>query len=203
MLGLTIAAPIGPTSLLCIERTLAGGALAGMATGYGAATTHMAYATAAATGLVVLVSAASTPWLIGPFQVGCAAFLLYLARRTLRRRVPFLVSMTGARPTRQTLRAWRSYGVGLVWTLGNPMTLLGFAALSPSLLGDVDRMEHTVPLLAAGVFLGSATWWTTLAAGVALGRNHLTERGLRLANLVTATLLALLALGVLARVAWP
>jgi len=32
-LGIAVAAPVGPTCLLCVQRTLAGGVRAGLATG--------------------------------------------------------------------------------------------------------------------------------------------------------------------------
>ncbi|KQT79632.1 hypothetical protein ASG51_02970 [Methylobacterium sp. Leaf465] len=46
--GLSIAAPIGPTSLLCIRRTLAGALPTGLATGLGVATVHLTDGTLAA-----------------------------------------------------------------------------------------------------------------------------------------------------------
>lgn len=203
-LGLAVAAPVGPTALLCIQRTLADGVLAGMATGYGAATTHMAYGAAAAAGLLVLVGAAAAPWLAALLQAGCAAFLLHLAVRTVRRPAPTLAASQGRRPRgSRHARPWCCYTLGLAWTLGNPVTLLGFAALSPGFLGAGAYEAHALPELAAGVFLGSAAWWTALAASVALARGLLTERCLRLANVVTGTLLALVALGLLARTVNP
>ena len=39
--GLTVAAPVGPMGILCIQRTLTSGAAAGLATGLGAATVHL------------------------------------------------------------------------------------------------------------------------------------------------------------------
>ena len=38
LMGLAIAAPVGPIALLCIRRTLAQGRLAGLSSGFGAAT---------------------------------------------------------------------------------------------------------------------------------------------------------------------
>jgi hypothetical protein len=53
-LGIAFAAPIGPIGLLCMQRTLTGGVIPGLATGHGAATTHSVYASIAATGLSAL-----------------------------------------------------------------------------------------------------------------------------------------------------
>ena len=49
-IGLAVAAPVGPVGLLCIRRTLSGGAAVGFASGLGAAAADAAYATMAALG---------------------------------------------------------------------------------------------------------------------------------------------------------
>lgn len=192
-LGVAVAAPIGPTALLCIQRTLACGRLEGMATGYGAATTHTAYAATAAAGLAV-VERTAADWQ-GLLQFCCAAFLLRMAVQTMRRR-PILHGAPSPR-----VRPWRAYATGLAWTLGNPMTLLGFATLTPGILGDGTRPWQSLPLLAGGVLLGSAAWWTALTVVVASARRRLSARGLRLANLATGAALVVFAILVLARAA--
>jgi threonine/homoserine/homoserine lactone efflux protein len=55
LVGVAIAAPVGPIGLLCIERTCAG-AWMGLATGLGAATADGIYATLGAMGMTVLIS---------------------------------------------------------------------------------------------------------------------------------------------------
>ena len=54
MMGLAIAAPVGPIALLCIRRTLVQGRLIGLATGFGAATADGLYGMVAAFGLTAL-----------------------------------------------------------------------------------------------------------------------------------------------------
>ncbi len=51
VVGASIAAPVGPIGVLCIRRTLAGGRVAGFASGLGAATADAAYGAIAALGL--------------------------------------------------------------------------------------------------------------------------------------------------------
>ncbi len=52
-IGFSIAAPVGPISLLCLRRSLAHGRAAGLASGMGAATADGIYGAIAAFGLVV------------------------------------------------------------------------------------------------------------------------------------------------------
>ncbi|RBH36052.1 hypothetical protein C3F00_045060, partial [Pseudomonas sp. MWU13-2860] len=55
LLGLAIAAPVGPIGLLCIDRSLRQGPWVGLATGLGAATADALYATLGALGLSALI----------------------------------------------------------------------------------------------------------------------------------------------------
>ena len=54
VIGLAIAAPVGPIGVLCIRRTLVEGRLVGLVTGMGAATTDGLYGAVAAFGLTAI-----------------------------------------------------------------------------------------------------------------------------------------------------
>ena len=56
IIGLSIAAPVGPIGVLCIRRTLAEGRLAGLVSGLGAATADAFYGSIAGFGLTVISS---------------------------------------------------------------------------------------------------------------------------------------------------
>lgn len=197
-LGFAVAAPIGPTGMLCVQRTVAGGMAPGLATGYGAATTHFLYALAAVAGMSVLASVVVN--LGGLLQLLAGLFLLRMAILAIVR-PPRLNAAAADR-----LSPRRAYLTGLALTLANPVTLLGFMTLTPAIL-ERDALltgaEAWIawPLVAAGVLLGSATWWTALAICVACLRSQLGERGLRLANLVTGSVLACLAILLILRAA--
>ncbi len=189
-LGIAVAAPVGPTCLLCVQRTLASGVRAGLATGYGAATTHMIYGAIAVTGLAISLQAAAH-W-SAALKACFGVFLLYLAVQSIRR-----APGTAAPRTRHV----RAYLTGLSWTLGNPMTVLTFAALAPNLLSENRDALRDVPLLALGVAAGSAAWWTLVVCVVAWTRQRIDPRILRAANLVTGMALAACAVMVLASAA--
>jgi threonine/homoserine/homoserine lactone efflux protein len=57
ILGLAIAAPVGPIGVLCIRRTLAQGRAIGFVSGLGAATADVVYGCIAAFGLTSAISA--------------------------------------------------------------------------------------------------------------------------------------------------
>ncbi|MBN1249328.1 MAG: LysE family transporter, partial [Anaerolineae bacterium] len=54
LIGLSIAAPVGPIGVICIRRTLADGRAAGFASGLGAATADVVYGSIAAFGLAMI-----------------------------------------------------------------------------------------------------------------------------------------------------
>lgn len=54
ILGLSIAAPVGPIGFLCIRRTLAQGRISGLLSGLGTATADAIYSTIAAFGLTIV-----------------------------------------------------------------------------------------------------------------------------------------------------
>ncbi|HMV28929.1 MAG TPA: hypothetical protein PKE23_06055, partial [Anaerolineales bacterium] len=54
IIGISIAAPVGPIGVLCIRRTLANGRLAGFVSGMGAASADMVYGAIAAFGLTAI-----------------------------------------------------------------------------------------------------------------------------------------------------
>jgi threonine/homoserine/homoserine lactone efflux protein len=197
LLGFAVAAPIGPIGLLCVQRTIAGGIAPGLATGYGAATTHSVYATLAAAGLGV-VAHVLTDWHM-LLQLCAGMFLLYISVKAARRmRSP---NIAPQRP----LPSGRAYMTGLIWTLGNPMTLLGFFALTPGILGAGAPSWRILALISIGVLLGSATWWTTLTLATNLLRKRLSAEGLYYVNLIVSSGLFVFALSLLAsalRIDW-
>ena len=96
ILGFTIAASVGPISLLVIRRTLAEGRLYGLASGLGVATADATYGAIAAFGLAAitdaLVNARQVLGLVG------GVFLLWLAWQTIRSAPTQAATVTTAPP---------------------------------------------------------------------------------------------------------
>ena len=183
VLGLTIAAAVGPISLLCIRRTLADGRLVGFVSGLGAATADGTYAAVAAFGLTVV----SDVLLGGTRLLGLVggAFLVYLGVRTLRARPATLVSASDAAPPTGVIGAYAST---VVLTLANPATIISFAGSFAGFgVGDAGRVGAFALVL--GVFLGSTAWWAILTTAVARLRSRVTPRALRWVNAVSGALL--------------
>jgi threonine/homoserine/homoserine lactone efflux protein len=175
LIGLSIAAPVGPIGVLCIRRTLADGRLAGLVSGLGAATADALYGSVAGFGLAFisgfLVSQQFWLRLVG------GAFLVYLGIRTLL-----------ARPSGQEARTsgkglTGAYASTLFLTLTNPLTILSFAAVFAGLgLGGTGGDYLSAGTLVLGVFSGSALWWFALSGGVSLLRRRFDLRRMAWVN---------------------
>jgi threonine/homoserine/homoserine lactone efflux protein len=174
LIGVSIAAPVGPIGLLCIRRSLEQGRRAGLATGLGAATADAAYGCVAGFGLTAISGflLAHVLWL----RMGGGVALCYLGART------FLSA-----PARQAaqLRAGglrSAYFSTLALTLANPMTIVSFVAVFAG-FGLTSTPSYTAAAtLVAGVFVGSAIWWLFLSAGVASMRGRLSGEWMRSIN---------------------
>lgn len=165
IIGISIAAPVGPIGILCIRRTLANGKLAGFLSGMGAASADAVYGAIAAFGLTaittVLVDNAFWLRLIG------GGFLLYLGIRTFLEK-----PAEHAAPSKQN-GMFGMYLSTFFLTITNPMTILAFAAIfAGTMLGE--KMGSPL-VIVAGVFAGSAAWWLTLSLGVGTMRGRLTQ----------------------------
>jgi threonine/homoserine/homoserine lactone efflux protein len=176
VLGFTIAAAVGPISLLVMRRTLAEGRLIGFASGLGVATADATYGAIAAFGLGaitgLLVSARQVLGLVG------GVFLLWLAWKTVR------ASPTDPAAAPEPGRRGGAPGAYLSilgLTLANPMTILAFGALFAG-LGVTSGSTGDAALIVLGVLLGSSTWWLVLTTVVAAVRSRLTQRWIHRIN---------------------
>jgi threonine/homoserine/homoserine lactone efflux protein len=178
ILGFTIAAAVGPISLLVIRRTLAEGRVVGLASGLGVATADGTYGAIAAFGLgaitQLLVDARPILGLVGGF------FLLWLAWTTARAEPhdPATVSS----PRRGGLAGAYLSILGL--TMTNPMTILSFGALFAG-LGVTGGDVAGAALITLGVFLGSCAWWLLLTSLVGALRSRVTTAWIRRINIAS------------------
>jgi len=172
VIGFSIAAPVGPIGILTINRSLAHGPLAGLATGFGAATADAIYGCVAGFG----ITAVST-WLFS-FQtillLGGGLFLCCLGIATLKK-------APGAQRENQDAPIFKGYALAylsaLFLTLTNPMTILSFMAIFAGLgLGASAGSVAGAVCLVLGVFLGSCLWWIILTFGVGQLKQKLAAR---------------------------
>ena len=189
IIGFSIAAPVGPIGILCIQRTLSGGNLQGLVSGLGAATADALYGFIAAFGLTFISNflVYQSIW----FRLIGGLFLCYLGVRAFLKK-----------PQEQTVSVANStnlsaYGTTFFLTLTNPMTILFFVGIFAG-LGIVSESIHyaSAGLMVIGVFAGSAAWWLLLSGATGLFRSKISEGKLALVNKISGVVI--LAFGVVA-----
>jgi L-lysine exporter family protein LysE/ArgO len=174
LVGLGAAVPIGPVNVEIARRTLRGGFAAGMALGLGAVSVDVTYAVLSclSVGRFMDHHAVSVP-----LTIGGMVLLSYLGVQCLRAAWQSRPVFDAADPSlgspasRIPLR--NGYFVGLLMTFFNPMTIgfwfVALPATAGSLSGDAARRQ--LPLICAGVFLGTVGWVLTFTGTLsALGR---------------------------------
>jgi len=171
LVGITLAAPVGPIALVCIQRALAAGRWHGIASGLGVATADAFYA-AITVFWITLLSGFLLEWqwlfrltggvvLLG---VGCWIF------RSVPPEVPG--NADGDSYT-------KDFAATLALTLANLLTIVFFVALLPG-FGVIFSGGSFVPaaVFVLGIFAGEAVWWVALSW--LLGSLHMTLTRARL-----------------------
>ncbi|MGD1933521.1 MAG: LysE family translocator [Candidatus Phaeomarinobacter sp.] len=198
LIGIVVAAPIGPVNLICIRRTLAYGRTNGFVSGLGAAAGDAVFAIIAAFGLTAASSLLITvgDWL----QAIGGLFLVGLGIHTfLSRPVDNETVSTNAKS-----KLTAAIVATFVLTITNPATMLGFIAIFGGVGGLVTTEPSllTATLLVVAVFLGSALWWLGVTMTVGMVRHRMTDQTLILINRVSGVLIVSFGLFVLGRLVY-
>ncbi len=142
VLGFSIAMPVGPIGVLCMQRTLAQGRVAGLVSGLGAATADAVYGSVAGFGLTVvsgmLVRQQTWLGLVG------GVFLCYLGLKTL------LTQPAEQNSLESKGGLLGAYVSTFLLTLTNPLTILFFTLAFAGLGGGVEGDYAGASLLVLG-----------------------------------------------------
>ena len=192
LIGLSVAAPIGPMGVLCIKRTLTQGLFAGVSTGFGATTAQVCICALLLFGMDQLAPITASHR--QALSVVSAGVMLFFAWRVGRRHQPVPSARRAA--ARSVLFA---YVTALGFNLTNPMSAVLLLAAMAAILGPTLPSGVDGAWLLAGLFLGSATWWIGLSSVTTMLSRRLNAPALARVNRATAAILAGLALLTLAR----
>lgn len=191
IVGLTLAVPVGPISLVCIHRTVAGGRLHGIFSGLGVATSDSFYAAVAFLGLTAV-----SGLIIGhqaAFRL-VAGIALVLVGIQVFRSVPAAVRESAKDPESYI----RDYLSLLAIAAANPLTIIFFITILPGfgIVAHGTTIIAAVPFV-AGVFLGSAVWWIILCGSLGSVRSRLSVDNLRWINRISGILITCFGAGML------
>ena len=190
IIGLTLAVPVGPISLVCIHRTVANGRLHGIVSGLGVATADSFYAAVAFLGLTAISGLITGHQVL--FRLMAGIVLIFIGMRVFRS-IPAAVSPgDGQEPF------LGDYLSLLVIAIANPLTIIFFITILPgfSVVAQGTTLIAAVPFV-AGVFLGSAVWWISLCGSLGAVRSRLSTENLRQINRISGILITCFGIGML------
>lgn len=193
LLGFSIAAPVGPIGILCIQRSLNRGFWAGFVSGLGAATADTVYGLIAAFGITavsaILIAQAD---LLG---IGGGLFLCYLGVKTFNSK-PATVAMAD-----QSKSLIGAYASTFALTITNPMTILAFTLIFSGMgLASASSTAGTSALMVLGVFIGSSLWWLLLTGGASWLKDRFDAQKMVWINRIAGVVIAVFGLLSLANV---
>ena len=188
IIGILVAAPVGPVNVLCIQRAIERGFWGGIAAGLGAMLGDGLIALCAALGVGAISGAVAyhrmTIQFVGGLVLIAFALKLYLA-------APRFEPAVTEEGRAETLRDF-------VWdipqtfflTITNPGAVLGLFAIFGAVSTFVEVESYVdARTIVAAVMGGSFLWWFSLSHLIGRFRHLLTEGRLRLINQVAGLLL--------------
>lgn len=190
IIGLTLAVPVGPISLLCIRRAVADGRLHGVVSGLGVATADSFYAAVAVLGLTAISGFILAQQFI--FRTVAGLVLIGVGAKVFSS-VPEESVENGRHEPYS-----RNYLSMLAITLANPLTILFLIFILPGfgiVLGGTSL--YTSLEFVIGIFSGSVLWWVILCGAVGSVRSRFNVQNLRLINRFSGILIVCFGIGTL------
>lgn len=190
IIGLTLAVPVGPISLLCIQRTIADGRPHGIISGLGVATADSFYAAITVLGLTVISGLIIAQHSLFRFLAGIILILIGI-------RV-FMSVPAGISEKNEHETYLKDYLSMVAIAIANPLTLVFFMVILPG-FGVVIHGTTFLPAaeFVTGVFFGSTVWWVILCGSVGSVRSRISVKNIGLINRVSGLLISCFGAGML------
>lgn len=189
VVGIVISAPMGPVGVLCIQRTLNRGRLAGFYTGVGAAVSDLCYSLITCFGLTLIEGTLNENQdvikLVGSFVL--VAFGIYLFRK---KPMPGINNEDRANTTPHS-----EILTGFLFTASNPLIIFLIIGVFAR-LNFLDTGMTWYHYLAGFIFIiaGALLWWWCITWGVNKLRAHFNLRSMWLINRITGSIILIFAI---------
>lgn len=180
-LGISIASVVGPTCLLCIQRTINYGFWSGAASICGEITVHALYGSIGVLGLQSLSNFLIDHQLW--FKVIGGSFLIYLGLKAFLSKP----STTAPQETNRTLL--RDYLSMVALTFSNPITILFYISVFATLSNAQEGSAYGSILLLMGILSGAFAYGISLMGIVAYIRHKLSNKILLRLSQISALIL--------------
>jgi len=190
IIGLTLAVPVGPLALICIQRTVTEGRLHGIFSGIGVATADSFYAAVTFLGLTFISGLIIAQQYLFRFLAGVVLILLGI------RVFLSIPSVISAKTEHETYL--KDYLSMVALAIANPLTLVFFLVILPG----YGVVIHGTSFLSAaefvaGVFFGSMVWWIVLCGSIGSVRSRLSQENLGRINRISGLFISCFGVGML------
>ncbi|MEN6623530.1 MAG: LysE family transporter [Smithella sp.] len=184
LLGLTLAAPIGPVNLEMIKRGLNSGFKQAFLTGVGASSADTTYLIVIYFGLTAFLNLAFMKIILG---FGGSIILIYLGIMSAK---GFFYKNENQGNTKQTLFK-NSFLTGYVLAISSPMTIVWWTGVFGALLAT---QTHTVTRLSAffscmSILSGCFLWAFCLATVLHFGKKYINKKSTGIISLIAGLFL--------------
>lgn len=169
IISLAISAPVGPTSILCIQRAIAKKVISGLVSGIGAATAQAIQAGIGLVSLNLIISSLVNHRNLFGFASGI--FLCYLGIQTFldESRINNAPKKFLSRRSNSINLLLGDYCSILLLTLINPLAVVPFVAFFTQTYPAKNYSDHVWPgEFVLGVFVGSLLWYGMISVVVNL-----------------------------------
>lgn len=194
IIGVLVAAPIGPVNILCIQRSLERGMWSGVAAGMGAVFADGLVALAVALG-VGSISGAVARYRLVIQLIGGTVLIVFGLRLMLAQPRP-VGSLPSSEGWGTVMDLFLDMPKSFLMTITNPAGVLGLVAIfgGVSTFVEVNSTADAFAVVAA-IVVGSTLWWVSLAAIVSRFRQRFDQARVARINRIAGGLL--LGLGVI------
>lgn len=189
ILGFSASVPLGPMGLICIQKTLNRGRLAGLVSGAGAAAADTFYAVIAAFGISFITDFIQkeqfTLRIIGSIILVLLGFKIFVTNPAIQIR----------KQNRKKNNLIGDFISIFFLTLSNPITVFFFGAVFAStgiLKGENSFLELIEVVV--GVFTGAMLWWLILTTVVNVFRSKFRLKRLWWINKITGAVIVIFGL---------
>ncbi|GIN88341.1 putative amino acid efflux protein YcgF [Heyndrickxia sporothermodurans] len=188
LLGVTLAAPIGPVNAAQLDKGLKNGFLHAWLVGLGAMTADVFYMLCVYFGLISLIEGEFIKSFL--YLFGCFV-LTYTGIESL---IGAGKVASSSLRNHQTLR--KSFSSGFLLSISNPLSILFWLGIYGSILAKTVHSSNTNNLLisSAGIFIGLLLWDVTMAGLASTFRKFLHTKLLILISILSG--LSLIAFGI-------
>lgn len=189
IIGVLVSAPMGPTGVLCIQRTINKGRMHGFVTGLGAALSDIIYAAITGFGMGFVIDFIEAN--IRPLQVLGSVVLLVFAYVVYNSNPVKSLSKKKEGATSYT----QDFITALLLTLSNALIIFLYIGLFARLsFWDQEMNYSNLVLGLLGIGIGAVVWWLAITYFVGKIKNHFNVRGMKILNHTIGIVMTIIAL---------